>query len=172
MPRIRLKQPGFEKYTGGIGIHNFTKGLSDEMSIMDAERFGSVMRCTVVEDGEDTGMVPSPLSRIDSFRDKEIEVRKSLAEKMAAQSEQATLAEIKAAYQDQKQPEKPQSEKNTSVGFDYTEESLAAIADAGGIKGLREVADRYDVRGTSIGGLIADLMARKAVYEKAAAGGQ
>ena len=48
-------------------------------------------------------------------------------------------------------------------GFNFTAEDLEAIADEKGMPGMRLFADKYDVKGTSIAGLMKQLLALKAV---------
>ena len=51
----------------------------------------------------------------------------------------------------------------------HTKESLEAIADAGGIKGIREIADTLGVKGNSISDLIGKVLAAQPAVQPAVA---
>lgn len=54
--------------------------------------------------------------------------------------------------------EAPVAAVNETPTAEYTKESLEAIADASGIKGVREIADKFGIKGQSITELIEKIL--------------
>ena len=136
MAKVKLIGKGFEKYSGVMGGHQFVEGFSDEMSSSDAERLGAFTRVRIVEDGVVTAQNPSTTQKMVDQKG------------MSIAPKTAEISQPKAAL------------VAVLPSFDYDLSTLEGIADEGGIKALREFADQYDVRGTSVSGIVKDLMAR------------
>lgn len=177
MPRVRLTKPAYKNFDGTMGAIRFTQGVSEEISMPDAERIGSITSVEILdENGNGTGKSPSVTQKmIDARKAPGIEPRirsrslgdnsdTSTAQSAADRSQSATDAS--ASTPDTEQTHKLAKDLS-QMPFDYTEQTLADIADSEGINGLRKIANEYDVRGNSIRGIISDLMARKREYEKA-----
>lgn len=129
--KLRLTQPGFETYTAQMGVTFFENGLSTtDVSVMDATRMAAVMGCEW-EDG-----TPANVGQIylDNMH---------------------TEAPVFAAPG---APDKLVVADVSVVSVGYSEADLAAIADAKGIAGLRDIADTLGIKGNSIGGLIAAIL--------------
>lgn len=149
MPKVKLTMKGFEDYTGAIGSYIFTNGISDEMSVPDAERMAGAMSVRLVIDGEVTDINPSITQKLIDIKDASAPVTPTpVFGSVETPQEEPTDAPSVAA----------------PLSYDFTKESLEKLADAGGIPALREIANQYDVRGTSIIGLINDLVAKKALF--------
>jgi len=130
MPRLIIKQPGMETYTGFMSDVEFIDGISiEDVTKLQAQRIAGAI-AVEMEDGAD----PSAASE---------------------------LLRLKA---DQAQPEfkEPEAVAPVKPNYDFTEESLMAIADKDGIIGLREFAKSYGIKSNSIMGLIDALLALKA----------
>lgn len=134
--KLRLTAPGWQTYTGQMGVIFFENGLSvADVLPVDAVRVAGVIGAEW-EDGR-----PANVSQI--YLD--------------------NLQTEAAVMQDNRQPEAPVVESSkvaqvTTPEVTYTEEQLAEIADKQGIAGLREIADPLGVKGNSIAGLIASIL--------------
>lgn len=132
MKKVRLLQPGYEKFTGQFGRNTFTNGLSDEPLLpIHAHFIGSAMKAEY-EDGSAINPAENySLSAVNTPAE---------AEKIAAERiESVSLS---------------QERVTTDATEKYTREQLEEIADKRGIKGVREVADLFDVKANSVAALI------------------
>lgn len=128
--KLRLIGKGFESYTGHIGVVEFVNGLSvGTPHQMDVHR----LTCTIGARWDDG----SPSSVGEGY-----EAMRNVGA--------PTDSEVKA--QAAKVAEK------TYEGQRYTEAELAAIADARGIAGLREIAETVGVKGKSIKDLMDSIL--------------
>lgn len=132
--KLRLTAPGWQTYTGQMGVIFFENGLSvADVLPVDAVRVAGVIGAEW-EDGR-----PANVSQI--YLDN-------------MQTEAAVL-------KDNREPEAPVEPKKEEVAapaVTYTEEQLAEIADKQGIAGLREIADPLGLKGNSIAGLISAIL--------------
>lgn len=132
--KLRLTAPGWQTYTGQMGVIFFENGLSvGDVLPVDAVRVAGVIGAEW-EDGR-----PANVSQI--YLDN-------------MQTEAAVL-------KDNREPEAPVEPKKEEVAapaVTYTEEQLAEIADKQGIAGLREIADPLGLKGNSIAGLISAIL--------------
>jgi hypothetical protein len=154
MAKIRLVQKGWEKFSDYLGPIRFDNGVSiDDVSEMEAARIGASIRVDWVETGKSTSPAQKMIdSKNMSAADFNISVKglptaQEIADAKPVSSEEAPAPVVV----------KPAA----TVVYDYTLESLEAVADEEGIKGLRDIADLYDVKGVSISGMLRDLMAKK-----------
>lgn len=128
--KLRLTAPGWETYTGQMGVMFFENGLSTtDVLPLDAVRVAGVIGAEW-EDG-----TPANVSQI--YLDNA---------HTAAPSETAAEAVPEAVAETTVEPVRDAKT--------YTEDELAAIADENGINGLREIATPLGVKGNSIRGLI------------------
>lgn len=132
--KLRLTAPGWQTYTGQMGVIFFENGLSvADVLPVDAVRVAGVIGAEW-EDGR-----PANVSQI--YLDN-------------MQTEAAVL-------KDNREPEAPVEPKKEEVAapaVTYTEEQLAEIADKQGIAGLREIAEPLGIKGNSIAGLISAIL--------------
>ena len=143
--KLRLKQHGFETYTGQMGVIFFENGVSTtDVDPRDSVRMSAVMQCEW-ENGDASNVAQWLLDN---------------AETAAPILESHTGTEsINPAPTDElPTDEQPAAEQPVSAPV-YTEEQLAAIADEKGIAGLREIAEPMGIKNNSIRGLIADILA-------------
>lgn len=152
--KIRLIETGYESLTGMFGEVEFVDGVSvHDVSPVQARFLASIVRIENI-DGTD----PGENARFQS------------AFNLEAQSFQLpTLAELEAAGKPAEVGQAQEAQVQAQVAEQYTQESLEAIADKGGIAGLREVADPLGVKGTSIAKLIEGILAAQAPAAPAAA---
>lgn len=144
--RLKIIERGFEGYTGRMGDVDFVDGVSIEhTSRQEARRLASIMAMIDL----DTGKNPS------------------WAQELLDNREQTLAQMLRTPEQKQETPAEP-APVESGLSYDYTEESLAEIADKGGIVALRDFAKPYDVRGGSIQQIMASLMAVKEEALKAA----
>lgn len=159
MPILRIIEPGFENYTGDLGDMWFENGVSsDVVSVREAERLACLMAVVVEGSGEN----PSATQRMVNERTFTIEEMER-ASKVRA-SNQAKIDDIKQQAEEkaEKEIEKVlKQDQQIPVDYDYTYESLSEIADKSGLKGLRDFAEPYGVRGKSVKHIIDSLLATK-----------
>ncbi|PLC44558.1 hypothetical protein C0Q88_07715 [Ralstonia pickettii] len=136
--KVRLTQPGFETYTGQMGVIFFQDGLSTE----DVLPIDAIRLCAVFGAEWEDGTPANIAQRLLDEADTPAQDVNGAAEAAAAQpATEAPAGEPLATSTEQ--PAKT-----------YTEEELAAIADKDGIAGLRAISDGLGVKGNSIRGLI------------------
>lgn len=129
--KLRLKEPGFETYSGQMGVMDFKDGLSiKDVLVIDAVKLSCVMYVEW-EDGTSPSVAQSILDN----------------------------AETPAPIVGDGRPSKPIVEAKVApakviLDTKYTEAQLGAIADKDGIGGLRVIADGLNVKGKSIKELI------------------
>ena len=136
--KLRLTAPGWQTYTGQMGVIFFENGLSvADVLPVDAVRVAGVIGAEW-EDGR-----PANVSQI-------------YLDNMTTEA---------AVAQDNRQPEAPEVELVVAAPLiadlmapTYTEDQLAAIADKQGIAGLREIADTLGIKGNSIAGLVSAIL--------------
>lgn len=181
--RVRITQPGWETYTGQMGVVDFVDGLSvGDVDRMNALRFSAVMSCEG-ENGETLSLTQEILDKGDSPAPVVTPLMTGEEEEAAAQVKAATDAKLAilqaavvamqsaAAIATRGAADVPHVEvkvaTESSVAtltveapkpLELTQAQLEAVADADGIRGLREVTDRFDIKGNSIAGLIADMV--------------
>lgn len=134
--KIKLVEPGWETFSDHLGFVLFKDGESvEDVSPAEAARLASIVRIETLE-----GHNPSPAQMIlDNWSGPMIVATTDTADAAKAASPAA--------------PTKS-----------WTQEELSAIADEKGIKGLREISDPLNIKGTGI----ADLIARIVEATKAA----
>lgn len=146
MAKIRLTQPGFENYSGQMGLLNFVDGLSTlDVDKHKASRLAAVMLIEW-EEGGNPSVTQSLLDNTDtgapvfsSIGDGTDHDRAAGASPALAATPVVMVPAIIAAVNDAKR---------------YTVAELEAIADKDGIKGLREIAEPKGIKSNSIKELI------------------
>lgn len=134
--KIRIKQSGWDNYTGHLQGIMFTNGLSDDMvSPTIAMRIGAVLEIEGVDEQEQVGLAVNILK-----------TTKAKAEVLAKRNADPAAAAAAASA-----PEKPKIAK-------LTREELEGVADRDGIAGLRAIADGYGVKGRGILELITEIL--------------
>ena len=156
--KIKLIEPGYETYTGFFGIVEFENGVSThDVSSIEASLLSSILQVEDADTGEKVGQ--NELERQNWGRAAEstrLPTQAEIdAENGAGSIDMETLGAVAQAIVNLITPEKKT----------YTREELEAIADKRGIAGIREVADQFDIKGTSIVKLIDAIMAAQAPAE-------
>lgn len=137
--KLRLTAPGWQTYTGQMGVIFFENGLSvADVLPVDAVRVAGVIGAEW-EDGR-----PANVSQI-------------YLDNMQTEA---------AIAKDNREPEAPVEAKLADaaplvadlMAPTYTEDQLAEIADKSGIAGLREIAEPLGIKGNSIAGLVAAIL--------------
>lgn len=156
MPFVKIVQKGWETFNGilpGVGIQ-FENAVSKEpISLAEAERIGAFMRIVDAETNE-------PIS----IGERMVRNRRKNHEDLGLIHSQTTRLKRTPTGK----PQKP-VEKAPAAQYDFTRESLEALADKGGIRKLREFSKKYNVNGKAIKDIIDTLMVRKDEAEKAKA---
>lgn len=165
MPRIRITEKGWQGFTGNMGTAVFEDGVAD-VSELEALRIGSNIEIKRIDDeGEDQEQI-SPSLDITRYKKLSAEVAEvSAGDEMklivptdGAEAIDAAMAEFTSlATNPEENPESEEAEEteeNPTPKTVYTREDLEKIADAQGIKGLREIADPLGLKSTSIVPLI------------------
>lgn len=134
--KLRLTQPGFETYTGQMGVLFFEDGASTaDAKPNDARRMAATMLCEY-EDGTSPSDTQAILDNMDTPAPV-FAVGDAEHDRVANATE--TVRQMDA-------------DKPLTSG--YTQEQLGAIADKDGIGGLRKIAEPMGIKGNSITGLI------------------
>lgn len=125
MFKIKVDVKGFEKYTGLLGTVPFTNGVSDrEVTEEECNRLGAIMKMSKVEGDEQVG---------------------SSAKMIKARQTSATVQPTMKTAEEPKEAPKE---------LKHSKEALEELAETGGIKAVRKVADEYGVKGVQITALI------------------
>ncbi len=129
--KIRIIENGWAGYTGMLGYVEFVDGVSvEDVSRGDAGRLGAIVQVESVEDGTN----PS--------------VAQQILDSRAFEMKSQTLS----TGTDEK------GEKIAAEDKVYDQAELEAIADVGGIKALRVIADPKDIKAQSIQELISKIL--------------
>jgi hypothetical protein len=132
--KIKLTEPGYEHFTGLFGIYEFEDGVSvEDLGRGDCNAISSLVAAVDAE----TGLNPSMAQvQIDLYN-------------------RPAPIEVEGA------PSAPPAPEVVVVPA-YTKESLEAVADAQGIKGVRDIADPMGIKGVAISELIEKILAEQA----------
>lgn len=148
--KLRLTQPGFENYSGQMGVLNFVEGLSTTgVRAIDAVRMAAVMNCEW-EDGSSPNVAQSLLDNANTPAPMFVS-----GEAGQHDLESQTAADLDA---EEKRVAGGDIPKTSDA---WTEERLAIVADKDGIKGLREIADPLGIKGNSIRDLIVAIVKKQ-----------
>ena len=173
MSRIRIKSPQWENYSSYIGTVKFTKGVSDG-HVSDAEMriIGAVTTIEVIEEDGSTHAV-GPGQTVADLRSMPAPIvpdLKPLGETDTRDVIPVEDIEVKPAKKPKDEIEDTEAEldaitdegdeEQTAEGgtVKYSRDELEEIADESGINGLREIGDKYDVKSTSIEGMIKKIL--------------
>lgn len=155
--KLRITQKGFENYTGQMGMILFKDGISVyDVKERDALRLSALFNVTW-ETGEYVKVTkvevePSaPVGR-------ETYIAPTSGEKEEVRGNDGSVTFVDSDISD--------SAASVKVIKRYTVEELEAIADESGIGGLRKIAGPLGIRGTSINGLIEQIMSVAGVEKK------
>ena len=136
--KLRLTAPGWESYTGQMGVINFVDGVSEsDVLPIDAVRVAGVIGAEW-DDGSPANVGQLYLDNMHT------EAKTSEEARQANDPDEAKTIDPNEA-----------KSKAELLGVSYTEDELAKIADEKGIAGLREIAEPLGIKGNSIAGLIA-----------------
>jgi hypothetical protein len=157
--RVIITEKGFEGYTGPLGMSNFTNGISDDhLSEHERLHLGAIMNVAEYDEKGDTdGAIINPgVNYAETYR-----VSAPIVEKAKTQAElnaEAALAAPAAGPAQESADQAQTTEATTQTELPalpkYTREELEVIADKDGIKGLRAISDKLNVKDSSIPGLM------------------
>lgn len=137
--KIKIIQPGYEGLNGQLGVFDFIDGISvQDVPYLDALHLAALV--TVVDIATDDHPANSPFEVAPVNLAAAVEHRES-----------GVLVEAPAAV--------------AVTPSSHTKESLEAVADASGIKGIREIAEPLGLKDNSIVELIAKILAAQAATE-------
>ena len=156
--KIKLVERGFETYTGPLGDIEFVNGESVEvLSRSQINRIASSIRVESL-DGLNLGVTQELLDR-----------NQDVAEVVVALPTQESLdiqAEAETVLDSQDDTSGPVDDTPVLVTVfanpRHTEQSLALVADEGGIVGLRDIAAEFGVKGNSIAKIIEEILTAQA----------
>lgn len=142
--KLKITEKGFEHMNGPIAEVMFVDGVSvGDVSEHQAQRIAAAMRCETLE-----GVNPSTAAALLRSMDDRAPV--------VAEMERGVEGEAPKAIVEVAAPVVP------VVTTTYTREELEGVADKAGIKGLREIAKPFGVKGTSIKELIDEVLKEQA----------
>ena len=143
--KIRIDEVGYENYTGQLGMVDFVDGVSvNEVSQSELNRMAVVIRVVNVESEEQVGSL--------------VDMQKNNDYTFPVEEMLVNIPEPEQAPADSQTPTDDTAGKTI-----YSREQLEALADKEGIAGLREVAETFGVKGTSIVGLIQEILDAQAL---------
>jgi hypothetical protein len=132
MTKIRIDATGYEAFDGFLGTLEFKGGVSvREATPLEIRRIGANVKIVEVEGN---GQVGPSVSMVGTRH-----VSAQLETRLTRESEES--------------PVEPETE------VEYTEEKLKVIADEGGIKAVRKIAEKFGVKGVSISAMIEEIVA-------------
>lgn len=143
--KLKMIEPGMERFSGNFGGFEFVDGVSlEDIPKNDIIRLGAIISVVDAENPES--------------QQSQGQLEMSVWDKSAEVITYQTLADEGAENGGIILPvvEVPAVAKSATT---YTRESLQAIADEKGIKGLREIGAVYGVKGTAIVDLIEGVLA-------------
>jgi hypothetical protein len=127
MSKVRITVPGWDRFTGLLGVIPFEDGVSTrELIPQEKSRLGAILG---IED-VDGGQVGAGVDMAKIYN---------------------VSAEVKPV---EPKPVAPKPEKV----LQYNREKLEAIAEEGGIKAIREIAAKFDVKGVEISKIIDEVI--------------
>ncbi len=153
MPRtprtVKIVQKGWENFSGQLGTANFVKGVSAHpLDVVTIDRIAVDLQIVDADSKELLGvqhrMIASQCVRLNSLDT----LKRASEVEPAPEPAPAPVEEPKPA---EESPHRPDALK-------WTEESLMAIADDQGIKGLRAVGDPMGAKGRAIPELIDNIL--------------
>jgi len=150
--KVKIVEKGFENLTGYIGAIEFKNGESvSVLSELEASRISASMRVEYIE-----GKDPNFAARMIDSRDVKADVQPAM--KRADEVEAVEPGEELAEPVQSVEPVAEETPAEAAVEFEYPQEMLEQIADEKGIKGLREIAGKFDVKAKSVADLIEGIM--------------
>lgn len=153
MKHIKIVSKGWVNYTGLLGTIWFKDGMSTEpVAQNEADRLSAVAQLVEInEDGTETPAGPA-------YR------------MIAASAHRAPITRAAARQSDAERLEEERLETlradKAPLDHIYTADELEAIADKSGIKGLREIADAWNVKERSIPKLIGETLKAQGKFLK------
>ncbi|UBM12764.1 hypothetical protein [Cupriavidus metallidurans] len=133
MKKLRITEPGWETYTGNYGGIEFVDGVSVNLvSPFDASRLAALIR---IEDSD--GKNPS--------------VSQLIVDSRSFEADQEMVSSMDTGVK--------RIEGTISRDTGYTRDQLGEIADKGGIKAIRVIAEPLGIRGTKVTDIIDKIIA-------------
>lgn len=151
--RVRITQRGWDDFTGQYGPVMFDKGVSVHPlpPTLIARIGGLISIVEIDEEGNERQAGPSA----DLVRGGSVSVEPHQAMTEATESDA-----LKERLEDLKKTGVP------PTGRFHTVEELEAVVEENGIKGLREIADKWGVKDRSIPGLLREILKAQAEFQR------
>lgn len=149
--KLKIVAAGWEGFTGPLCAVNFTDGVSDEtLSRLQIDRIAAIIQCDLVDaSGTDVGQAGA------AVREANRSGVEAPVEGLDTMTPEELAAERKRAMDEML--------KNPASKL-YTEAELEDIADKTGIKGVREIGDKWGVKERAIGKLIFLILQAQSEY--------
>ena len=156
--KLKIVEPGWETYNGYLGSVEVVNGESvDHASVREARRIAGSLQVHDIETGKSASISQALLDHYGDADEYQILPTQAQVEEAAAAA--AAAAALEGGEKTEK---KPEGDSETVVTPEHTQESLAALPDSEGIKGLREIGQKFDVTSSSIAGLIEKILEAQA----------
>jgi Ran GTPase-activating protein (RanGAP) involved in mRNA processing and transport len=172
MPRIKLIGKGYDKFNGPLGAFEFLEGVSvEDLSKRDADRIGSLVPTVNYESGEEVNAGKSFDEATNSMTVDSVMEASNLQKTTLATSipeDESTTSEDETSEDEDSEDETSEDEdsEDEAVVMLYTEAELGEIADTEGMDGLRDIAERLDVKGTSFTSIISKILSKQVELKK------
>lgn len=143
MTKVRIPLVGWEYFNGQLGGVQFKDGVSvRELTDLEIARIGANMRIEAVGTGEQVGI---GVTIVEGMRlaAEVVPAKKTVEQEDKDKADEEAKVEVTEATEAKKK---------------YTKDELEEIASEKGIKGIREVATLYGVKGVQIHQLIDEIL--------------
>ena len=143
--RVKIIEPGWEKFNDQLGGTPFTDGVSDDhLSRPDIDRIAATLR-------------------IETFDGDYVPINERIIERHNPAPQEASVTE-KSAEQIAVDAAISEAREIGAPTHIWTKETLGQVADEKGIVGLRDIADPMGVKNVKITGLIDGILAHQAQH--------
>lgn len=140
--KLKITEQGWENFSGNLGITQFEDGVSvNDVTRAEFNNITGNIRAVNAETGDAVcGLDCDAILQDVPFVSSRLQTLEEILAGQVPQVAEEAVAPVVVEKQ-------------------FTQEGLEAVADKGGIAGLREISDTIGVKGTSIAGLISAILA-------------
>lgn len=150
MARLRMTENGFTSFTGEMGMIEWLNGESvEDVPQRIADRISGMIRVESIDTGKQVGaqVRAETMLRVDALVDPGMK--------------RATEKEL-----EEERARDAINEGNVPVETFYSLDELQSMADLTGLRGLREVGDKWGVKGREIGDLIKKILTAQSEFKE------
>jgi hypothetical protein len=144
MSKVRIDEPGWSSFSDWLGSVQFENGVSTrELTEREIAVIASNLKIVKVDTDEQIGLAVTMANTSHLSAEVKVALQRAPEPKVTIETSDVPPTTF--------HPIKVESAK-------HTKESLEALADEGGIKAVRKIADEYDVKGVQIAKMIDEIL--------------